>query len=459
MALTSGNTYTVNATIRNTSQRGGEPIPVIFRVVYVARYGDLALGASDTQLDIPADGEQKISWVLVIPTGLSGDAYAEVNLYDPDGLLVVTKRVALTIVVPTAPCSGQVYDMVSVVGISGVQVVIGGDITYTDNDGNYSIPAVLIGDQEASFTKAGYETTRYLGNYPVNENGSVIDVGLVPLATASASLTGIVTMAGVSSPLSGVTVSITGYQDDGSGGTVQLYHETVTDAQGLYSFDPILNITWNVIFNKSGYLSQSLGVNFVAAEHQVLDIELVSTAGVANFVLNYYGSMGGLLWDCQVIDDYNGQLIPGIPSGIKEFNVPMFFNLTDKSFYIYFSEFSIPSTLSSYIYLVEIPVFGEYTWNVSQQTLSGPSGNATLTRVLTLPDIWPSEIPEPLPGGPPYTLSISHDVSGNEPGMWDEQNGTVTVTAVVTEPDTVPEPDPDPLPDPLPEDTGEGEEK
>lgn len=154
---------------------------------------------------------------------------------------------------------GYVYDSSGdPVGISGVTVTLSGDAsrtTETDANGHYKFSLVRNGNY--TVTAEPLDSFAYPSSVSVKLSGA--DVMATSIAQAW-SINGSVDD-GVD-PIAGVTVTLSG---DSTG-------ETETDANGIYSFSPLMDGSYTVSFAKTGYSFVPENTNVsVSGEHATAD--------------------------------------------------------------------------------------------------------------------------------------------------------------------------------------------
>jgi len=281
---------------------------------------------------------------------------------------------SFTAILITGELHGRVYDMYTNEPLAGAKVTIGGQIAYTDSNGEYGIPALPIGSYDASFSKRGYETTYYQGNLTIEAGTNIINVGLVPAPTLTANVSGTVTDPYDGLPIPGVQVTLTGYRATGDPpSTVQVFYETLTDSQGQYAFTNVLNISYSVSFIKESYETKVVGVD-LAFEDKTVDVQL-TWIGTG---LRLYHAPGGTLtgfavWDAVMIDINTMQAVPKhtAPGALIEPHMPIDFELPWQKFLLLVMEmpwYPEPGPYWYGPYLVEIPEPGKYTWSPSATT-------------------------------------------------------------------------------------------
>jgi len=171
-----------------------------------------------------------------------------------------------------APTTGTVYGVgtgsTSQQAIAEVEVTIGTLTTTTTSSGTYTLSGVATGNQNVTFTKAGY-VPRTEAVAVVAGGTHELNVSLSPITTGT--VTGTVTDAASGLALAGVTVSI------------EALSSTTTDANGVYTLTDVPAGNWIVSFTRTDYRDVQRSVTVTAGLTTTEDAAMMSPSqGVLN---------------------------------------------------------------------------------------------------------------------------------------------------------------------------------
>jgi protocatechuate 3,4-dioxygenase beta subunit len=183
---------------------------------------------------------------------------------------------AVLVPITTGSISGVISDANGPLGGADVVLMPGG-LTTTAEDGSYSFDALDPGDYKLAVTKDGYVDQVLDATVALGEN-TVVDAELAPVL---GSIDG--TVRDVHGPLSGVSVSI---QDGPS---------TATDASGKYSLPSLPLGTYQVDYEKDGYLTVSDSLVVSDATAITNDVTMtVSVGSISGVVRDENGPIAGV---------------------------------------------------------------------------------------------------------------------------------------------------------------------
>lgn len=181
-----------------------------------------------------------------------------------------------------------------------------------------------------------------------------------------ANLYGYVVNKKTGTPVANVTVTLK--QDEAELETVE------TDNDGIYYFSEILPGEYDLLVSKDGFIEEVFGATLAEGNNQV-DIMLTPVpVAPSRGILMWYGQLGGMpgygggsyatVWDARLYDIEHEEWLSGVPSGIKDLDVPAEFrNLSTQYFLIKGMTQTFPGPAEwSALHLVKITQFTEYAW-------------------------------------------------------------------------------------------------
>ncbi len=170
-----------------------------------------------------------------------------------------------------ATLSGTVTDAQSGSPVSGVTVAVGSRSAKSAADGTYTVTNAPTGSQTVTATATGYQSASATAT--INPGTNSLDFVLVPATASTGTVTGHVTDATTTSPISGAAVSI------GSRST-----QTATD--GSYTISNVPTGSQSVTASATGYQSNTKTVT-VGAGSNTVDLALAATTSTTGTVTGH----------------------------------------------------------------------------------------------------------------------------------------------------------------------------